>query len=741
MSDYVLKEDEKAVLLKGLKFCPTPKSVDNDEFAADINAYCRRLRLCEFFDDEATNDNSLVRQASSWQPNCGRDENLDSVINFLVSSSENLIKCNNYKGCRRSNVSKTEWGALETLKHSKMIIKQADKGSAIVLMNSNFYKEKILDLLNDQDTYKVIPHNMDITIINKIKLFSKKYKDQLTKEEAKYIYDFNYSTSNFYGLPKIHKSRIVKNAVNDLRSEIISVREPVDLKLRPIVAGPSCPTHKLSHLVDLILHPYVRYVEANIKNSVELINKLPVTLNEDDTFLTIDVSSLYTSITHELGVEAVAYFINKYPEIQSSFSVTLIVDAVTLILKNNTFVFNGTNYIQTKGTAMGTKFAPNYATLTLGFLEIRLFHVLTVNLGHTTASIIKSCYYRYLDDVFCIWNLKFGPDSLVVDLLNSLNKNLSFINDQKGDTVSFLDINIIKTINNDIETDIHYKETDSKQYLDYKSNHPRYVKNNIPYNLARRICTIVSNNKVKIQRLIELFDYLVKRNYPVNIIKEGLLKAWKIPQANLRQETKKQENENLIPFIVTNNKNLPSMTNIVKQSFNVLKCSSSLKTKLKNKKVIISKRQPPNLRTILTKARFNENTEQATVKKCKNAKCKLCKIIIEGNNFHFSSVNLTFTIKTNMNCNVKYCIYAILCSNCKYTYIGETKDFRLRTNLHREHTREGAGLYVNQHLNRCANKNFLIMPIYKMKTENSQDRHTLEKKFIAKYKPELNKDT
>ena len=129
---------------------------------------------------------------------------------------------------------------------------------------------------------------MVIKIINKIKLYFKNYNDQLTKKEAKYIYDFNYSTSNFNGLPKIHKSRIVKNAISDLRREIIPVREPTDLKLGPIVARLSCPTHKSSHLVDLILHPYVRYVEANFKNSIELINKLPVTLNEDDNFLTID---------------------------------------------------------------------------------------------------------------------------------------------------------------------------------------------------------------------------------------------------------------------------------------------------------------------------------------------------------------------------------------------------------------------------------------------------------------------
>jgi len=43
------------------------------------------------------------------------------------------------------------------------------------------------------------------------------------------------------------------------------------------------------------------------------------------------------------------------------------------ILENNVFKFDNNYYKQTKGTAMGTKFAPTYATLVLGFLEKQLY--------------------------------------------------------------------------------------------------------------------------------------------------------------------------------------------------------------------------------------------------------------------------------------------------------------------------------------------------------------------------------
>ena len=45
-----------------------------------------------------------------------------------------------------------------------------------------------------------------------------------------------------------------------------------------------------------------------------------------------------------------------------------------------------------------------------------------------------------------------------------------------------------------IQTDIFYKPTYFvKQYLLYTSRHPKHTRNSIPYNLARRLKTIVSD--------------------------------------------------------------------------------------------------------------------------------------------------------------------------------------------------------------------------------------------------------
>ena len=48
-------------------------------------------------------------------------------------------------------------------------------------------------------------------------------------------------------------------------------------------------------------------------------------------------------------------------------------------------------------------------------------------------------------------------------------------------------------INISICTDIYFKSTDSTKYSNFKSCHPDYTKDNIPFSLPRKIRTIVSD--------------------------------------------------------------------------------------------------------------------------------------------------------------------------------------------------------------------------------------------------------
>jgi hypothetical protein len=88
--------------------------------------------------------------------------------------------------------------------------------------------------------------------------------------------------------------------------------------------------------------------------------------------------------------------------------------------------------------------------------------------------------------------------------------------------LSFLDVLVIKR-HNRIITDIFYKLTDTKQYPMFNSCHPKHSKNNIPYNLARRLCTSEILNSRSAELHVQ--NALLKRRYPVQLIKHRIDKA------------------------------------------------------------------------------------------------------------------------------------------------------------------------------------------------------------------------
>ena len=92
----------------------------------------------------------------------------------------------------------------------------------------------------------------------------------------------------------------------------------------------------------------------------------------------------------------------------------------------------------------------------------------------------------------------------------------------------FLDIMINKS-GTKIWMDIYNKPTDSKRYVSFMSNHPKHCLTNIPFSLARRICTIVGNEHVKEKRFKELKRVLLEQKYPKSLIEASILSAKEIP--------------------------------------------------------------------------------------------------------------------------------------------------------------------------------------------------------------------
>ena len=114
--------------------------------------------------------------------------------------------------------------------------------------------------------------------MNKIKKLTQKYENILTKLKADYLTNFVASTSNFYGFPKIHESAFISEAIAKQNNEYVEVLESRDLKLRPIAAGPTCPTRPLNDLLDKIIKPFILLFKSYVRDNVVFLERLGETM-------------------------------------------------------------------------------------------------------------------------------------------------------------------------------------------------------------------------------------------------------------------------------------------------------------------------------------------------------------------------------------------------------------------------------------------------------------------------------
>ena len=151
--------------------------------------------------------------------------------------------------------------------------------------------------------------------------------------------NFQHESSNFYSLPKIRKSKIISKAIEEQGSEYISCFHPKDLKLRPIVAGHKSPTKRLRNLVNILFKPLLSKIKNYVKDDFDFLKKCKRNLTKISKLVSFDVTSLYTNMPHELGLKAIEYCLDKYPElIHSGFNESFTIEALKLVLKNKHFL-------------------------------------------------------------------------------------------------------------------------------------------------------------------------------------------------------------------------------------------------------------------------------------------------------------------------------------------------------------------------------------------------------------------
>ena len=111
---------------------------------------------------------------------------------------------------RHHNLTKGErLGLTELSKNPEIVIKKADKGSAVVIMNTTDYLREGYRQLSDPNFYQKLREDPTERVSAKIAdtLTEMKSLNLITEKNLDYLNMSNTSEGLFYLLPKIHKKR------------------------------------------------------------------------------------------------------------------------------------------------------------------------------------------------------------------------------------------------------------------------------------------------------------------------------------------------------------------------------------------------------------------------------------------------------------------------------------------------------------------------------------------------------
>ena len=116
------------------------------------------------------------------------------------------------------------------------------------------------------------------------------------------------------------------------------------------------------------------------KDTNDFINFIESTKVKKRTFLvSTDVTSLYTNIQKNEGIDTVCKAYDNFykeppppPPPPAAIPTHYLREMLRLILKENSFQFNGKHYLQIHGTAMGTKMAVSFANVFMAKIETEI---------------------------------------------------------------------------------------------------------------------------------------------------------------------------------------------------------------------------------------------------------------------------------------------------------------------------------------------------------------------------------
>lgn len=498
-----LTEAQAELLERGLTYIPRPTALDWEELRRDTYRYHRRLKLIDYFKDTESDFQTPFILPSTWEPKLSQ---VDGKIRRLIQLDNHILTQFIPSRDRPDNLSRQQRTSIKELQQNKhIVIKPADKGSKIVILDNYQYVYEAHRQLHDTRYYTPLQNSIQSQTHIRIRsiltdLYDNKY---ITSKQR----DFLFGSADprpriFYLLPKIHK---------DPSTWTIPFEVPPG---RPIVSDCNSESYNVAQYIDYYLNPLSVLHPSYLQDTYDFLAKIkPIVVPCHTYIFTIDVDSLYTNIETTRGLQTVSRLFQRYPD--NTRPDQALLQLLEISLTCNDFTFNDQYYLQIKGTAMGKKFAPAYANIYMSEWEREAL---------AKCPLQPLMYYRFLDDIIGLWPHTLEQFDTFVNILNTHHPSITVKHDIHPTQVHFLDTTVffehIDAAHKKLLTKVYFKETDTHALLHKHSYHPKHTFPGIIKSQIIRFHRISSSREHFNQATRTLFTVLRRRGYTKRFLRK-----------------------------------------------------------------------------------------------------------------------------------------------------------------------------------------------------------------------------
>ena len=518
LSEYTLTAPEISVLDKGLTFIPTTRYVPFERVLECKKRNIRNIKLRDYFrgkskDYDPTLFKNKFQAPSDWVPptralSKAAIEAITTLSAFTASITRDRLIANSNPDrgpllrlpAVKENITKVEAKAITQLKNNKnIIVKPADKGGAVCVLNPALYEAEGLRQLLNTNYYTEIHSPLANETVPRICSIIQELYDMgylLDKQHAFLSPNVPAQARSFYLLPKVHKDRS-------------KWPHPNMPEGRPIVADCGSETEHICAFIDHYLQPLATCHASYIKDTYHFVSKIRGQVVPCDALIvTGDVTGLYTNMDIDLTLQIIRETFQRNPDRYGARPDKQLLELLEITLRTNYFQFAGRLFLQTRGTAMGKRYAPSLANI---FLQ-------RFDAAARDGFYIKPLLYgRFLDDIFFLWLGSRDQLTEYGQYLNGLMPGIKVTLCIREQLTEYLDTIVYKAPYSAthcfLRTRVYFKPTDTHQLLYASSFHPKHTVKGILKSQILRFKRLSTTNVDFYDACHELYCVLRGRGY------------------------------------------------------------------------------------------------------------------------------------------------------------------------------------------------------------------------------------